>query len=83
VAYADGGAHTGPAVGGKTQAVDVGTVAGVLGVVVSAPAIMPVLYSLNQTTFLDESMTTLVGFAIVVRDGSAYSKYPVQVVPQF
>jgi hypothetical protein len=83
VAYDDGDAHTGPALGGKAQAVDVGTVAGVLGVVVLASAIIPVLYSLNQTTFLDESMTTLVGFAIIVRDGSVYSKYPVQVVPQF
>jgi hypothetical protein len=73
VEYPEGAAHAGPAVGGITHAVDVGTAPDSPWLDLSANATIPVFYSGNQTPPRDESTLTLVGFAIDVREGSAYS----------
>ena len=69
----DGPAHAGPEVGGITHAVDVGTAPVSPMAVLSANPTIPVLYSGNQTPARIESTLTLVGFAIDVREGKAYS----------
>ena len=73
VEYPEGEAHAEPDVGGMTQGVEVGTVAAVPRLDVSANPTIPVLYSVNQAPPRVESILTLVGFAMDVRDGSVYS----------
>ena len=65
--------YTGAAHVGLGHGVDVGTAADVPRADLSANATIPVLYSGNQTPPRDESMFTLVGFAMYVREGSGYS----------